>query len=795
MQLSQILRSFFHAPRFALSVCVTLGLGLTAALLMWSVLWQAVLQPLPFGAPGELFVLSAQRDGQSSALSSAEAEQLGRFLPEGSALASYFWNGTTYLGGERPQVLTTLTVSANFFQLLNVKPILGRDLVAGDADSNNIVISESTWRRFFSADPNVIGKSFKEEGGDSTIVGVVPSSLSYPARDLGYYKAIDWQAMRENQQSYLNGRFLNGILRMPAALVATPNWSERLNSAQAQLLKELGEAANDSANWRLSPVDFEQSIRGDVRTPLIALAALSLLVLLISGVNAAHLVLTRAHQRHSAFAVMDALGASRGTQLRVTLSEVVILSLAALALAFLLASVTLSFAPNLADSGLPIDPQAGAAVLLHPALLLLGAGFCALLMLLAGVIPAWRMARQGSAAALRQQRHGARTKAWFGVPGIALSLVALVCAVMFMRSALALRDQDLGLDLQDTVAAQLFLRGEWDAEQWPAWRARVAQTLAEAQKIPGAQSVAISSGLPFNPVGNFVQSFSGGPGMRAGAVLQASLRSVAGDPVATLGYSVRSGRTLNAQDQADSAPSALVNESFAKAYFGGAEPLGRFVSVPGSGEASRQFQVVGVLADARFESPSQPAKPEIWLPYAQYPSGQFAVLVRGAPGAIKAVQELIWRADPRQAIFRAYALNDDLQQLTAAPRFFARFAGLFAWLALALAVVGSYAILSHSLAERRREFALRTALGANSNRIVTGVLRESLRSIFPGVLLGLVLAAMLASVLRSQIYGDPSTVAACLIASVLVLCTSLAASLLAARGALNLPLNATLKAD
>lgn len=796
MRLRQVIRSFRQAPRFAVSVCVTLALGLTAALLMWSVLWQAVLQPLPYGAPGELFVLGAQRDGQSSALSSAEAEQLGRFLPEGSVLASFFWNGTTYLGGERPEVLTTLTVSDNFFRVLNVKPILGRDLRAEDADSNNIVLSEATWRRYFSADPNVIGKHFKEDGGDSTIVGVVPASLSFPARDLGYYKAIDWQAMRENQQSYLYGRFLNGVLRLPVAMTAAPNWNERLNQAHGALLKELGALADASAHWQLLAVDFEQSIRGDVSAPLFALAALSVLVLLISGVNAAHMVLTRANQRSSAFAVMDALGASRGIQLRVILSEVGILSVLALALAFLLATVTLNFAPNLADSGLPVDPNGGASVLLHPALLVLGASFCTLLMLLAGVFPAWRVAKSGSATTLRDGRHGARSKAWLGVPGIALSLVALVCAIFFMRSAAALRDQDLGLDVQNTVAAQLFLRGEWGDKQWPEWRARVEQSLVEARKIPGVNAAAITSGLPFNPVGNQVLSFSGGPGMDAQELVQASVRSVAGDPLATLGYQLRAGRALGEQDHADAGASALINERFAQAYFGNAAPIGRFVQVPGrNGEASRQFQVVGLLADARFEDPSLPAKPEIWLPYAQYPSGQFAIAVRGAPGAIKAVQELIWRSDPSQAIFRAYALNDDLQNLTAAPRFFARFASLFAWMALALALLGSYAILSHSLAERRREFALRTALGANSGRILSGVLMESLYSILPGLMLGLVLATALASVLRNQIYGDPSTLAACLSAAALVLFTSTIASLLAARGALNLPLNATLKAD
>ena len=793
MRIHQVFRSFRQAPRFAVSVCITLALGLTTALLMWSVLWQAVLQPLPYGRPSELFVLGAQRDGQSSALSAAEAEQLGRYLPQGSTLASFFWNGTTYIGGERPEVLTTLTVSDNFFRVLNVKPILGRDLRPEDADSNNIVISESTWRRYFGADPGVIGAHFKEDGGDSTIVGVVPASLSFPARDLGYYKAIDWQAMRENQQSYLEGRFLNGVLRVPAAMTAVPNWMARIDDAHAQLRKAVGIDA--SAHWRLLAVDFEQSLRGDVRAPLYALAALSLLVLLISGVNAAHMVLTRANQRSNAFAVMDALGASRGTQLRVILVEVAILSLVALALAFALASVTLKFAPNLADSGLPVDPSTGAAVLLHPALLILGAVFCAVLMLLAGVLPAWRVAKSGTASVLREVRHGARTKAWLAVPGIALSLVALVCAVFFMQSAQTLRDQDLGLDVQNTVAAQLFLRGEWNPEQWPQWRARVAQTLSEARNIPGAQSVAITSGLPFNPVGNLVQSFSGGPAMGAQEVLRASLRSVAGDLIATLGYTLRAGRALGEQDHAQAAASVLINERFAEAYFGQLAPIGRYVQVPGSsGEASRAFQVVGVLADARFEDPSQAPKPELWLPYAQYPTGQFALAVRGAPSALKAVQDLIWRTDPRQAIFRAYALGDDLRKLTAAPRFFARFAGLFAWLALALAVLGSYAILSHSLAQRRHEFALRTALGANAGRIVSSVVKESLQSILPGVALGLGLAIALASLLNSQLYGEPSTLVACTIAAALVFATSISASLLAARGALNLSLNAMLKA-
>ena len=149
MSLMQTFRSLMRAPRFSISVMLTLGLGLAVTLLMWAVLWHAVLEPLPYRDAGALIVLSAERDGQTSGLSSAEAEQVPALLPPGYSMTSFYWNGTTYTGGERPEAMTTIGVAANFFEVIGVRPLLGRSLIASDGDSANVVIAEFVWRKYF----------------------------------------------------------------------------------------------------------------------------------------------------------------------------------------------------------------------------------------------------------------------------------------------------------------------------------------------------------------------------------------------------------------------------------------------------------------------------------------------------------------------------------------------------------------------------------------------------------------------------------------------------------------------
>ena len=789
MRLMQIFRSLIRAPRFSLSVMLTLGLGLAVTLLMWAVLWHAVLEPLPYRDAGALSVLSAERDGQTSVLSSAEAEQIPELLPPGYSMTSFFWNGTTYTGGERPEALTTIQVASNFFEVIGVRPLLGRSLLPSDGDSANVVIAEFVWRKYFNSDPNIIGKVFKEEGGDAVIVGVAPKTLAYPGRDVSYFKAIDWAAMREHSASYLNARYLDGVLRAPTGIDSDLAY-KALTAAHTKLAEQLGAPVR---GWKLVPESFEKARRGDVAVPLFALTGLSLLVLLVAATNAAHLVLTRGRQRAPAFAVMDALGASRSDLARVVLLETALLATFAAGVAFLICWAVWKLSPDLSDSGLPVDPELG--LIMNPKLALVALLLSLFSILLAGAYPAWSIAKSGASSALRAQRSGSRAKHWLGIPGTALSLVALFCAALFLSSSEALRNQRLGLNVDGVVNAQIFMRGELGGHNGPKFAAQAQALLDGAAKIPGARAVAISNGVPFTPVFGPRYELSGGPALLGNTMLQTTVISVLGDPLKALGYNLRAGRVLNSADSATSERVILVSEGFAKQYFGKMAPIGTTVTLPPNGsDKPLQFSVVGVFADARRIAPNVEPRPEVWVPFAQYPAHSLAIIVRGAPGGLKAVQEVVWQQDPTQAIFRAYALSDDLASLTAAPRFFARFAGLFGWLALTLAVLGTYAILAFNVTERAREFALRTALGAKPVVLVGALMRESLAALIPGIVLGLLTAIALGQWLKSEVYGTPSLVFSALLATSLVLIASLAASALAARPATKVVLNSALKA-
>jgi len=779
---------------------LTLASGLTVSLLMWAVLWQAVLAPLPYRDSQHLYTISSEKDAQKDGISPVVAQQLPAQLPPGYGMTSFFWNGTTFLGGERPQVMTTLTVDANYFDVLGIAPFLGRGLLSSDADSKNIVLGEAVWRKYFNADPNIIGKAFSEEGGDSIIVGVVSKLQAYPAPDLAYFKAIDWAALQENPGVYLNARFLNSVLRTPNTRTGKANIQDTLNQANLRLVQSLGQGA---AQWRLIPESFEAQIRGDLRAPLWALSGLSLLVLLISATNAAHLVLTRGHQRAAAFGVMDALGAPKRAIVKIIFLETTILAGASLLLAFIGCALIVYFSPNLADSGINIDPELGLRVLFEPTLALAAALLTGFAMLLAGAYPAARIWKLGASHALVQQRSGGSGKNWLGVPGIALSIAALFAAALFWRSAQQLQNQALGLDVEGTVAAQIFLNGE-RGDSTRDFAMRAAEMLAQAQKIPGAKSVAIIAGVPFNPVGNLTQNLENGPALAAGQVLKTNVRAVAGDARGALGYQLLAGRDLALSDSANASSVALINQRFALLYFGTSNPIGQSISIEtmvegsaASGAKTKRITVVGILGDARFVSPNISAGPEIWLPFAQSPisQNQLSVLVKGAPNAIKAVQESVWAVDPNQAIFRAYSVSEDLYRLSAAPRFFARFAGLFGMLSMLLAALGSYAILAFSVAERRREFALRSALGANGSQLLRGVMWENTLALLPGLLLGVCCAWALAQLLRAQVYGEFSPALLAAFAAAVVLFASLLSSYFAARPITQVALVDALKAN
>jgi putative ABC transport system permease protein len=766
---------------FATRVVLTMAIGLTVATLMLGIVWQVQLVPLPYQRSDEIHTLEMRKDARTNGLTSAEAEIFASQLPvSAGSVTSYTWNGATYTGPSQVEVLTTNSVDSNFFEVLGADHLmlLGRPLQASDVGSMHVVLGEKTWRKYFNADPDVIGKTLPLKGNDAIVIGVISADFALPVADIAFYQSMDWGAMRAWGDAYKTERFLQAYVRIPASASPT-RLIEALEQIRQQNQKNL---ALDASQWRAATQSLQQTLRGATRKPLLLLAALSFLVLLISAINAGQLMLVREQQRASSFALMRAIGAPPKALIGMILTESLCLSLAALLLAGLMCLGVLQLLPNLSDSGLAITREQAAQLFSDARLWI---GIVGLFVINAGIaagIALWMALRQQTAQQLRNQRHGVGRLMWIGMPGITLGILALSTAALYWYSAHTLTRQSLGLNVAGIQSAQIFM--DQPPEQTTAERIAKVRTYFDAAKtLPGARDALISVGVPFSVVGSMNLEITN-PTTQRGFASQT--RAVVGDPVQFFDRQLLQGRSFSEGDNENSAPVLLINEQLARQYFGQANAVGQSVLVPPMGEGqARNFTVVGVLADARTRNPGSGAQPEMILPYVQYPFGPLSIMVKDAPNASRQLQNLVRNIDPNQAIYRNYALQTDLSEFFAAPNFFAQFGALFASLALMLCAFGLFAVQSFAIQSRRKEFALRQAVGASPTQITYRLLTDSLRIVIPGALLGVAMAVMCASVLQSAVYGLTGQffiIAACIFAAVMVvLLLTLIAQLIAVR--------------
>jgi putative ABC transport system permease protein len=748
-------KALSRAPRFALGAIATLALGISISLCMFSVLWQVVYHALPAPRSEELLVLKSHRTGVEgdSGITGHSAFALQNLLPAGTLFGSYFYSGANYTGGERPVSVTGLSVTPGFFAVLAVAPTLGRTLQASDAGSANIVLSERAWRSYFAGDPAIVGKIFPTTGTPKRVVGVMPENLKALVPDVVYFDAIDPLYMQKEKATYENARFYEALIRAPEPGAVA--FQSALRKAATTLNLQTGYGADD---WRFSTIPLREMLVGDVSAPLHALMALCLLVLLIASTNTGHLIAARNQARRTQFAVRSALGAGSARMAGMLFLEGAIISVSACTLALLLCAGFLR-GVDLSASQLPLLDALPSSPALSPALAVATLIFALLCTLLIGVLPAMRFGGALRAEDLRSRNALSLGKSarMLAVPGVACSLVALVVGYLYLQSGQQLQQQRLGLMVDNTIAAQFFMPGENAQKSGAQWAAQGAQLLQSGARISGVESVAISSGLPFNPVGQMRMDLNT---PSANVPVSTVMRGVGGDIIGALGYQLLRGRAFTELDNRDANPVTIINQRFASAYFGSADPLGQSVAVPpnGSGQMLR-FTVVGVVADARFETPLQAGGSELWVPFAQYPSGNLSLLLRSKqnPKALlKPLQESVWAALPGQSIYRAYALMDDQLELSATQRFFTRFANSFAAMALLLAAVGIYAMMSFELSLRQREFAMRAALGASQAAQLRAVASGSVMFLAFGLLLGGCGAVVAAKYVLSTIFGAPS---------------------------------------
>lgn len=756
-------RGLRREPGFALVVLVTLALGLGANTAVYSVLRRVLIDRLPYAAPARLVRLYG---GEGVMLPAAAIEGMrtsGSFEAVG-AFGNY--GGLTFVGDARAEMWSGVQVDPAFFGVLGVPPLLGRTIDARDVEPGAppvVVLSHGLWRRAFGGDSSVVGREIRLNDVTRTVIGVMPAAFVSPDRDPEAWTPLDLGAVLRDPVAAYRSRIYRAIGRVAGG--ATP---AGLAAALERVSRQLREAypATDAV---LPPraVPLQDDMVGSVRPVLLVLMGAAALVLLLCCVNLAELFLARATARRRELAIRAAIGAGRGRLVRQLVTESAVIALAGgalgIALAFACRQVFVgalsSMLPSVRD--VPID----AGVL---AFALVVSLTCALAF---GLLPALAGTRTDPESALRESSRGAsagrsllRASRLLVVAQVALAVVLLIGAGLLGRTLVALGRTGLGFG---TGPELLTFRVNLSSEPYadPARRQAFFDAfLDRVRSLPGVRAAAAVGVSPwsgytsFGPDSLFVESRA------EGAPEFASRVTVSADWFETLGIPLLQGRTFTEGDDAGAAPVALVSESVARRYWPDGNAIGARIRV-GRRDAEL-LTVAGVVADVR-PRPAGDVEPTVYMPLGQnaLAGGEFVVRTTGSGLAlVPAIRRELFALDPTLPAASPRTLAQVFDGMVAAQRLPLLFTGAFALLALVLAVVGVYSIMAYAVTSRRREFAIRIALGAQQASVFGLVLRQGMGLALVGAAAGALAAGAATRWLARLLVGvsphDPATFSA-----------------------------------
>jgi putative ABC transport system permease protein len=790
-------RKLRATPGFTLTVVITLALGIGATTAIFSVVNSVLLRPLPFEQPEQVVRMRFFDRGSGDAASPNDLFDLrarshsfvGLSIIEGTTL-------NLVAGDAEPERLRGAAVSANFFDLLRVKALLGRGFMHGEDVAGapaTVVLSEALWRRRFNADPAIVGRSIQLNGAHRTVVGIVPAGMQYPVTAELWIPRVFTAA--EQSDRYRGARWLEILGRMKPDV--------RLADATAEVQRIAIEVERQFPavykNRRITPVPVLDYTVGDVRKPLFVILGAVALVLLIACANVANLMLVRATTRESELAIRTALGAGRSRILRQLITESVMLAALGGAAGLLLARLGMKALLKLAPSDVPrlASAQIDGTALGLTVLVTLVTG------VLFGVLPGFQIARTELATALRSggrgardRRAGNRMKRAIVVSEVALAVTLLSGAGLLVRSFQQLMAVDPGFNPENVLTFRVALFGA-AYDSTPPVRNFARALEAKLAAIPGVRSAALSNGLPLD--GNDMTisfQFRGDPERPSSERSSAQIFTVTPAFFSTLGMPTTLGRVFTSEDR-DGAPRVVVvNRAFVKRFLPQREPLAQYVELGWSIDGVRQGgQIVGIVGDVKQAGLDEEAVPSVFLPYDQVPVEALSIAIRTAlpPASVAAAaRQQVRELDRTLPVYALRPLTELVASSVARQRFYATLLGIFAAVALCLAAVGLYGVISYAVSQRTHELGVRLALGATGERIVSMVMREGVMLTVAGLAIGLVGSIAVARVVASLLFGvrasDPVTFT--IVAALLLGVTAVAAFLPARRAARVDPLRA-----
>jgi putative ABC transport system permease protein len=753
---------------FAVVAIFTLALGIGANTAIFSVVY-AVLSPLPYRDAGQLMVVNATNAKRGlpqvgvSHPDYLDWKNQSTTFAQMAAMRNANFNLT---GSGEPERLSGMFVTAGLFPLLGVEPTLGRTFVSEEdapGGGNSVIISHGLWQRRFSGDPGVINKAITLEGESFNVVGVMRPDFQFPpGDDVSRDVWVPLSLYPERQLKDRQRHFLTVMGRLKAGATQEQAQAE-MNTIAARLEQEY---PNTNSGYGVRLISFYEDTVVNVRASLYVLLAAVGLVLLIACGNVANLLLARSAAREKEIAIRTALGARPARLVRQLLTESLLLSILGGAFGLLLAyGGTRLLVANTPPGSIPRLEEVGMdwRVLLFSLVISILTG------LIFGIMPSLHAAKVDLNTSLKEGGRGGTEgvrgrgfRTGLMIAEVSLALLLLIGAGLLINSFMRLRQVDVGFQPEKLLTASVSL-SEVKYEEPQQQRDFFQRLLQRLEAMPGVQYVGAASDVPFLGRDSYENVFiEGRPVQNSAEAPQAGGQIVSANYFRAIGVPLRKGRTLTDDDAAGRPMAIVINETMAKRFWPGEDPLNKRVSA--ASPEGPWMTVVGIVGDVRYRGLNTEPRPEMYITYQQLPVDSMTLVLRtlSDPAAFgAALRNEVWAIDKDQPVTTIKTMEEAVSESIARERFNMQLLTIFAVVALLLASLGIYGVMAYYVAQRTHEIGILLALGAQPSYVLALVVRQGMTRALLGVVIGLVGAFVLTRVASSLLYGvsptDPVT--------------------------------------